>query len=206
MRAHAEVSEERAVLDAALDGDPEAMRRLVTMLRPVVQAEVAWTLTQRAPHGRGRDPQQEVQDLVQEVFVALLERDHRRLRSWDPERGRSLKSFVRLLARHRVVAVLRSRPRSPWTEEPAAANDLPTPAEPGHGDRVAARVAVQQVLGHVSTTMPARSAQIFEALYLEEASVEEVCRTHDLSRDAVYSWRLRFKRSLQRIRLGWDSE
>ncbi|MEQ9495561.1 MAG: sigma-70 family RNA polymerase sigma factor [Deltaproteobacteria bacterium] len=207
MRGVAELKrDERAIVVAALDGDTEAMRQLVSIVRPVIQAEVAWTLRDRAPIGRGRDPKQEVQDLVQDVFIALLEKDGHRLRAWDPQRGRTLASFVKLLARRRVTDALRSRPRSPWTEEPAGLEDIGEGATPSHADHVAARIAVQRVVSKLRETMSERSTEIFSALYLEEATVEEVCESHDLSRDALYAWRARFKRSVRRLSMLWDAE
>jgi len=40
-------------------------------------------------------PGPDVDDLVQDVFVALLAREGAVLRTWDPERGAKLETFVR---------------------------------------------------------------------------------------------------------------
>ena len=85
-------------MEEALSGGTAPRRRLAERLLDAIQREVAIALHRLAAQ-RGRDPRQEVQDLVQEVLVSLFEHDARELRRWDPTRGRSLESFVRLVAR-----------------------------------------------------------------------------------------------------------
>ena len=79
----------------ALAGDQGTLTRLVAVLTPVIQARVARTLlAHRSPLASGRDLRQEVEDQIQEVFLALFARDGRVLRSWLSERGLSLENFV----------------------------------------------------------------------------------------------------------------
>ena len=74
----------------ALAGDQLALTRLVGALTPVVQARVARTLLARRPlRASGRDVRQEVEDLTQEIFLALFSRSAHVLRSWRAERGLS---------------------------------------------------------------------------------------------------------------------
>jgi hypothetical protein len=58
----------------------------------VVQSRAARALSRYRP--RGRDTRQDVEDLVQEIYLALFEQDGRVLKSWDPDRGLSLRNFV----------------------------------------------------------------------------------------------------------------
>src|SRR5262249_2994729 len=94
-----------ASLSLALGGDAEGMRRLVAGLMPIVQARVTrglWRHQRRT--GARRDPGQETDDLVQEVFAALFAGGAKTLRAWDPSRGLSLANFVGLVAEHEVSA------------------------------------------------------------------------------------------------------
>ena len=118
-------SDDKAVLVAhALSGDPAALTRLVALLTPVIQARVARTLlARRFRLAAGRDVRQEVEDLSQEVFLALFARGGRVLRAWEPERGLSLENFVGLVAERQVLSFLRSSRRNPWPEETAFAED-----------------------------------------------------------------------------------
>ncbi len=197
-------SSHRALVRRAIEGDAAAMRGLVSLLRPAIQAEVAWTLQRFAPHGRGRDPRQELADMVQEVFLSLIDNEGRILVAWDPTRGRSLLSFVRLVARHQVVSRLRSNRRCPWTEEPTPLELMDFEPAPSLEAQVANADEARQVVGLLREELSTRSMLMFEGLYVEERSVEEVCEEFGLSKDALYAWRSRMKRRLQKIarRLG----
>ena len=48
----------------------------------------------------------------------------------------------------------------------------------------------------------ARSMALFERLYVEGASVDDVCAEFGMSREAVYSWRLRLKRHVRALTGG----
>ena len=96
------------LLALALSGERSATESLVAKLAPVVQARVGLALSRRLKQARGRNLKQYVEDLVQEVFVALFEQDGRILRNWNPDRGLSLKSFVGLVAEREVGMLLRT--------------------------------------------------------------------------------------------------
>jgi DNA-directed RNA polymerase specialized sigma24 family protein len=102
-------SEESAELvRRALAGDQIALNRLVSVLTPVIQTRVARTLfPHRSLLAAGRNLHQEVEDQTQEVFLMLFARDGRTLRSWQPEGGLSLESFVDRVAECQVLSFLR---------------------------------------------------------------------------------------------------
>lgn len=193
-------------VERALSGDRAAMRRLVGQLRPAVQATVAWTLTRHAPSGR-RDTRQEVGDLVQEVFLALLADGGRLLRMWDPARGKTLVGFVRLIARQQVLAILRSGRRNPWTEDPTEAQSIErsSPATPSAARRVESAAMLQRLLVHLQGSLSARGWLLFEALYVQQKSVEQVCAAFEMSTDAVYAWRSRLRKAAARAREELES-
>src|SRR5687767_4627167 len=111
------------LVEQALARRPEAARRLVDLLCPVVQARVARVL-QRAGRASGRNTRQEVDDMTQEVFATLFDDGGKALRAWQPDRGLSLQNFVGLIAERTAVSILRSGRRSPWTEDPTLSTDL----------------------------------------------------------------------------------
>lgn len=184
----------------ALDGDRAAMRALVLYLRPAIQGEVAAALQRRRSLGRGRDVRQEVRDLVQEVFVALLADDGRVLRRWDPQAGRNLRGFVRMVSRHQVASILRSGRRSPWTADPTedAALEQRAPIdEPGA--RLQSRAQLDALLERLRAELDTRGWVLFERLYLDGAAADAVAAELGMTRDAVYAWRARFKRRLRAL-------
>lgn len=180
---------------AALEGDRQALAGLVEGLLPVVQAEVGYALLREA-RSECRDPRQEIRDFVQEVFIALLADRGKVLRSWDPARGRSLASFVRLVARRRVAALLRSSRHTPWLDEPIdqALLDHQATDELELAKQVESSDALARVLDHLGDRLDARGALLFRLLFVEERSVEEVMDTTAMTRDAIYAWRLRFRK------------
>ncbi|PRQ05095.1 hypothetical protein ENSA7_47240 [Enhygromyxa salina] len=174
------------------------MQRLVERLLPVVQAEVGYALVPGA-RIESRDPRQDVRDFVQDVFVQLLAKQGKVLRSWDPERGRSLDSFVRLVARRQVAAILASGRRSPWADKPVASDELEGERGFGLGDpatdrRVESAEQLERLLARLDEHLDERGRLLFRMLYVEECSVEEVMASADMTRDAVYAWRSRFRK------------
>jgi RNA polymerase sigma factor (sigma-70 family) len=185
-------------IERALAGHRETVDALVKALRPVIQAEVGFALLPVC-RSQGRDSRQEALDLVQDVLMSLWADDGKLLRRWDPARGRSLESFVRLIARRHVAGVVRSKRRNPYAEQPLPGETLDR--QPGGGPglehHLEARDRLDQLLDHVRQRLDARGLLLFELLYVEERSVEDACEATGMTRDAVYAWRSRLKRQLE---------
>lgn len=180
---------------AALDGDRRSMEQLVQRLLPVIQTEVGFALL-RGARIEGRDPREEVRDFVQEVFVQLLAKQGKVLRSWDPERGRSLDSFVRLVARRQVAAILRSRRRNPWADKPVAGDELDRERSAGDDARrqIESNDELDKLLTLLGDRLDERGMLLFRMLYVEERGVDEAMEATGMTRDAVYAWRSRFRK------------
>ena len=187
----------------ALDGNPQALDRLIDGLTPVVQERVARILMRGA--SRRPNIRSVVEDLTQEVFFALFDNQGRILKDWAPERGLSLERFVALVAERRVLSVLRRKRRNPWTEEATEQEVL---------DRRTAAVDLdQQVqgrdqLGHMLQSLKQQLSplgwHVFELLFVRELSVVEVAEATTLTPDAIYAWRSRLRRLARRLRDGGD--
>ncbi|HEX8795107.1 MAG TPA: hypothetical protein VF765_29370 [Polyangiaceae bacterium] len=190
------------LLQAALAGDGSATRDLVELLAPIVHARVARTLL-RNPAGRrqNRDLRQEIEDLVQEVFAALLAKGARLLRGWDPTRGLSVENYVGLLTERHVVSILRSGRRSPWTEEATDAPKLDATVgrtESAHRE-VASRQVLVKLLERMRAELSPMGQEMFQRLVVDEQSVEEVCVAMQMSADAVYAWRSRLAKLARKL-------
>jgi len=189
------------LVQQALAGDQTALTRLVAGLTPVVQARVARALlARRSRLGSGRDVRQEVEDLSQEVFLALFSRDARVLRSWQAERGLSLENFVGLVAERQVISFLRSGRRNPWQEDPSPAEDLDVTAPESDPEEVAAsREQLSLLLERLREKLSPLGHRLFELLFVQEMTVPETMAESGLSAEAVYAWRSRLRRVAQQL-------
>lgn len=190
-----------AVLQRALAGDRAATRRLVDLLTPVIQARVARIVLRRAAAGRGRDIRQEVEDLSQDVFVALFDDRGAILRAWSPDKGLSLVNYAGLVAERRTLNALNSRRKSPWTEDPTAPADLPVGgAHAESAARVEARSVLGVVLDRLRASLSPKGLHLFELLMVKQRSVDDTCAATGMTPSAVYAWRSRLGRQAREIR------
>jgi RNA polymerase sigma-70 factor (ECF subfamily) len=188
------------LVSRALAGDVEAQSRLVEALAPEIHWGVAKMLRRwRTGPAAGRHLRQEVEDMVQEVFLELFEDGGKTLRRWDPKRL-PLEAFVGYVARIRTAEVLRSR-RSPWREEPNPAEDLPVES--------LRRTPEQQTLSHdelrkvhlcLTAGFTPEDAHLFELFFLRQASPQEAAETAGRSVAAVYKWRSRLYERARKCR------
>jgi DNA-directed RNA polymerase specialized sigma24 family protein len=186
----------KATVDAALAGDRRVLRELVTTLTPLVQTRVTRTVLRRRGTSAG-DVRAFVEDLVQDTFVALLHDRGKLLRTWNPERGLSLESFVGLVAEQRVLATLRSRRKNPWTEELAVDDadlDVADPHQAGPEALVSSRAALQSLFDEVRARLSPLGFELFMALVVREESAASVSERTKLSISAVHAWSSRLKR------------
>ncbi len=186
----------KATVDAALAGDRRVLREIVTTLTPLVQTRVTRTLLRRRGTSAG-DVRAFVEDLVQDTFVALLHDRGKLLRTWNPERGLSLESFVGLVAEQRVLATLRSRRKNPWTEELAVDDadlDVADPHQTGPEALVSSRAALQSLFDDVRSRLSPLGFELFMALVVREESAASVSERTKLSISAVHAWSSRLRR------------
>ena len=185
----------------ALAGEEPALTRLVQRLTPVIQKRVArGLLLWRTGKAAGRDVRQEVEDITQEVFLALFADGGKALRSWQPERGLSLLNFVGLVAERQTASILRSGKRSPWKDESPLPEDF-NQAAPDRGPEeiTASREQLELLLGRLTEELSPLGRHLFDLLFLRELPVEEVMRQTGMRADAVYAWRSRLRRLAVRL-------
>lgn len=197
-------------LATALAGDRQALGRFVSAMTPIVQARVARVLMRYQRAAAGRDVRQDLSDMCQEVFVALFEGSGKALRNWEPSRGLSLENFVGLVAERQVFSILRTGKRSPWTEDPTLCEDLARQVDTRNarlgtaGAAPGADVETEDLFDRVIERMVERLSplglELFKQLYVDEAEVEEVCSSLNMSADAVYAWRSRLSKLARGIR------
>ncbi len=193
--------DDATLVTKALAGDPETVRTMVDHLTPVIQARVARSLMRRSGSAAGRDVRQEVEDISQEVFVALFAQGGRVLRTWSPDKGLSLRNFVGLVAERQTSSILRSGKRSPWTEDPMDSPDLDRMGgtEQQTERRLITRDLLTTVVSMLREELSPKGLHLFELLMLQQRSVAEVCELTGMKTDAVYAWRSRLAKRVRAI-------
>lgn len=176
----------RADIQRALEGDRTALAELVRTLLPVIKVEVGVALVRRALPRR-REPRQEVDELAHDVLLYLLADGGHLLRMWDPGRGRSLASFVRLIARQRVARILHGHRGKPWSEDPSAESEPRMRVEA----RVESREVLRSLLERLRAHLNERGLELFQQIYVEQRPIAEVAVEFGMSREAVEAWNLR---------------
>ena len=190
------------VVQRAVARKPDAVRVLIRALTPVIQIRVARALQRsHTVRTQGRSPAQDVEDMTQEVFLALFDDDARALRAWDPARGASLASFAGLVAEHQVASILRSGKRRPWRHEDTGDEILEfVPAErPTTEKRIASRQLFTLVIERLRADLSPRGLELFYALMVDEEPIDTICTRMAMSADAVYAWRSRLARTVRAI-------
>lgn len=188
----------KALVDRALDHDAPSLTALVKRLTPVIQARVARRLV---AHSGSTDLRKDVEDYSQDVFLYLFEKEGQALRAWDPERGSSLENFVGLIAERRTVSGLRSGKRNPWREREGLENVDEPVAESASVERHAADVdELDVLLLKLRERVSDQGWDIFELLYIQECSVDDIQRRTGLSRDAIYAWRSRLRKLARELK------
>jgi RNA polymerase sigma-70 factor (ECF subfamily) len=181
-------------IERAHGGDRTAMRTLLDYLLPVVRRAVLQYLRPIA-RARGRDPMSEVDDLVAGVFERLLRGDWRVLRAFDPTRG-TLPAYVSGVAWNHVLGVFQARCRDPFAEVPMVDDELEarTLAVVDHEQQSWARRELDEFHAFLCERLDERGLMLFHMLEVDGRSVVEVCEHTQMSRDALYQWRARFRR------------
>lgn len=188
--------EDLALVERALTGDRIAQRRLAARLLDAIHREVAFVMARHA-NPLARDPRQDVLDLVQDVLVVLFAQDGRELRRWDPDRGRTLESFVRLIARRRVARVLGQRRGNPCALSlvEVTQDDLDDELEL----RVERRDELELVLDGVYAHLDEHDAELFELVFVDELDADEAGRCVGMTAGAVNAWRYRLRKIVRGI-------
>jgi RNA polymerase sigma-70 factor (ECF subfamily) len=203
----------KGYLGPALGGNKEALSELVRRLTPIIQSRTVRVLLRRKGQAAGRDIRQEIEDLVQDVFVALLANDAKVFRSWNPKRGLSLENFIGLVAERQIATILRTGKRNPWKEDPTLADELEktvelkssnTMAQLGFAEsktegRIASKELLQILWERLTEEISPLGRRLFDLLFVREESVEAVCEQLNMNPDSVYAWRSRLSRRARKI-------
>lgn len=172
--------EEHELVQRLLADDARAWERFSACYSRVVQRCIARVLNR---FGR-LTSDEDCREVYSILLLQLLKNDKRKLRSYDPERGARLSTWLGMLATHAAYDFLRSRRRDPRTEE--TDQEPPSTGTPTPYDICAVREEVRQIealLGDFSD-----KDRQFVNLYFEEGlEPEQIAEQMGISVKTVYS-------------------
>lgn len=191
------VAEHVDLVRRAIAREPDAVHALVTLLRPTIEARVVRALM-RNTRGR-RSARQEVEDLIQEVFLALFDNDAKALRAWDPARA-VLPAFVSVITEHEVASIFRSGRRRPYRDEEDGGIEIDNFSGAVSTESiVASQELLDALLERLRAELSPKGLELFYALLVDELPVEEVCEKTGMKRDAVYAWKSRLGKLVRKL-------
>ncbi|RLB53273.1 MAG: sigma-70 family RNA polymerase sigma factor [Deltaproteobacteria bacterium] len=136
-------------------------------------------------------------EIYANLIVQLLSNDKRKLRSFDPERGSRLGTWLGLLATHAAYDYLRSVrrevPRVPLTEAAAACFDGASPYD--QVERKERRSMIERMMGRLS----AKDRQFVTLYFNRGMSPEAVATAMQISVKTVYSKKHKIQNRLETI-------
>lgn len=172
---------EMELLQGLLDNDPACWSAFFERYDRLIYRCIT-RVTARFP---GVITQEDVREIYSNVVVNLLHRDKRKLRTFDPNRGSKLGSWIGLIAINTAYDYLRALSRQPSSSALCEANDSPSTNQ-GPYEQALAREQLDQLahtLGHFSE----RDRLFVSLYYLEERDPEEVAEIMGISVKTVYT-------------------
>ena len=189
--------EDNDLLEACLRGDARAMAAFVKRFERYIRHMVGRTVHR---YTTGVDPSV-MDDLCQEVFMALFENDQKRLKMFEGRNGCPLRAWIRVITVRTVISRMRR-----WKRHSQLPNDDsdrgsvrmvdegPDPLEVLAAQDDQKRKA--QLL-RLAETLSAEDRELIEMIYVHEMSVPAITEKLRIRRGALY---MRKNRALTRLR------
>ena len=168
-------------IHAILEGDERAWNAFVARYAPLIHTVVRRTL-------RAHGAWLETTDVVQEIFVRLLEDDARLLRRFDAKRA-SLRTWLSIVTRSRTIDLLRRKQLATVSLQDAPEPAVPTPVAHDAGPDLPMEL------------LTGRQKLVLHLLYDRELAVREVARALNITEQSVRSTR---HKALTRLRRHFD--
>jgi len=138
---------------------------------------------------------------MQEIWFLLLKNDCAQIRHWDPARGASLETYVRMVV-DRELGNLRSqvwaKKRTGYFVDSDGAEQL---ADLNHDPEHALlqRASAEALWSHLMHALPARGQDVLMQLCIEHQSAEQTACALGVDRQVVYNWRHEIRKKTRRF-------
>jgi RNA polymerase sigma factor (sigma-70 family) len=185
-----------AQIERAFGGDPAARSALVDRLMPVVQARV------RRRIGAGRPPI-ETEDVVQEIWLRLVDKQGAALRKYDATRGASFEGYVGMIAERELGNYLdkaNSQKRGGRMNVVGSTEleDRPI-SSPNPEEQAASREQLGQLAEVLEKELPPKGQLIFRYLYSDSVAPADTAAAMGVSVQVVYNWQHKIREIARRV-------
>lgn len=175
--------EDLELIRRCIDGEPGGWRQFVDRFAPTVKA-----LGRRYLRLHGYLPDDaELEDIVQEVFLAVVRRDFRLLRNYDPTY--TLKTYLGVITRTEVHRQLRRRRPVVGADETLAQAAADPPED-------AAAAEEKEVVLRALEELPQRDAEILKLRFLRELDYRAIASALNIPESSVGQTLFRAKQKL----------
>jgi RNA polymerase sigma-70 factor, ECF subfamily len=187
------------LLQGCIRGDADARRRLVAEYSGIVSYGVSVIFQQFGRPSR----REEIEDICQDVFLALFDQDARKLRQYQGRNGCSLASWLRVVANRLTIDRLRREGRTvslddPNNRESWRIREAEPDARPGPEPLVEEAQRASRVRELIAQLAP--KDQLFVQLfYFQGLPIEEVANTIGITTNAAYVRKMRLHEKLRRL-------
>ena len=188
-----------ALLEGCIRGDADARRQLVEEYSGIVSYGVLVIFQQFGRPYR----KEEIEDLCQDVFLALFENDARKLRQYQGRNGCSLASWLRVVANRFTIDRLRREGRTVSLDDPESGEswrirETRPDSRPGPEPQVEAAERASKVRDLVSQ-LPPKDQMFVQLFYFQGLPIEEVASTIGITTNAAYVRKMRLHQKLRKL-------
>lgn len=187
------------LLEGCIAGDPDARTTLVEKYSGIVSYGVTVIFQQFGRPYR----KEEIEDLSQDVFLALFDNDSRKLRQYQGRNGCSLASWLRVVANRFTIDRLRREGRTISLDDPESGEswrvrETRPDSRPGPEPQVEAAERAAKVRELV-THLPPKDQMFVQLFYFQGLPIDEVATTIGITTNAAYVRKMRLHQKLRKL-------
>ena len=187
------------LLAECIRGDRDARSRFVEEYSGIVSYGISVIFQQFGrPYRR-----EEIEDLSQDVFLALFDNDSRKLRQYQGRNGCSLASWLRVVANRLTIDRLRREGRTVSLDDPDSSESWKVQkarpdSNPGPEPQVEAAERAAKVRELVTRLAP-KDQMFVQLFYFQGLPIDEVASTIGITTNAAYVRKMRLHQKLRRL-------
>ena len=194
-----EAQDEHALLQRCIEGDRRAWGLFVERFSRYVYYLIQVTAKRHSV----RIDEEESSDLHNDLFLALLEDDRRRLKAYRGSNGCSVRSWIRVITIRRTIDALRKR-RKTLSLDASSADGRSAPAvvdpTPDALDQMVdyENKKKREKLGELAAELSPSDRLLLEMLFVQKLSPDVIAATLNIKKGALYTRKTRLVQRLQK--------